>query len=52
MALRNITNYKKDDILRKKSKYIDKIDKKILQLIDDMAETMYKENGVDWLHHK
>lgn len=46
MAIRNITNYKTDDILRKKSKHVDKIDKKILQLIEDMAETMYKENGV------
>lgn len=46
MALRNIRNYKTDDILRKKSKHVDKIDKRILQLIDDMAETMYKANGV------
>ena len=46
MALRNITNYKKDAILRKKSKYVNNIDEKILQLLDDMVETMYKENGV------
>ena len=46
MALRNITNYKTDDILRKKSKYINKIDKRTLQLINDMADTMYKEDGV------
>lgn len=46
MALRNIMNYKTDDILRKKSKHIDKIDKRTLQLLDDMTETMYKENGV------
>ncbi|MGH4117635.1 peptide deformylase [Clostridium sp.] len=46
MAIRNITNYKKDVILRKKSKYVEKIDKKILQLIGDMVETMYKENGI------
>lgn len=46
MALRNIVNYKKSDILRKKSKYVDNIDKKTLQLIDDMVETMYQENGV------
>lgn len=46
MALRNITNYKTDYILRKKSKYIDKINKRILQLLDDMVETMYKENGI------
>ncbi len=46
MALRNIVNYKKSDILRKKSKYVYNIDKKTLQLIDDMVETMYQENGV------
>lgn len=46
MALRNITNYKTDDILRKKSKYVDKINKRTLQLIDDMAETMYSADGV------
>ena len=45
MALRNITNYKTDDILRKKSRNVDKIDERTLQLLDDMAETMYKENG-------
>lgn len=46
MALRRITNYKTDDILRMKSKHVDKINEKILNLLDDMAETMYKENGV------
>ncbi|SJZ79570.1 peptide deformylase [Garciella nitratireducens DSM 15102] len=46
MTLRNITNYKIDDILRKKSKYIDKIGKRILQLLEDMAERMYKEKSV------
>ncbi|WP_234124114.1 peptide deformylase [Clostridium hydrogenum] len=46
MALRNITNYKIDDILRKKSKHVDKIDKRTLKLIDDMAETMYSADGV------
>ena len=45
MALRNITKYKIDDILRKKSRRVEKIDERILQLLDDMAETMYKENG-------
>jgi len=37
MALRNITKYKIDDILRKKSRNVDKIDERILQLLDDMA---------------
>lgn len=46
IALRYITNYKKDDVLRKKSKYVNKVDKRTLQLLDDMAETMYKKNGV------
>lgn len=46
MALRRITNYKTDDVLRKKSKYVDKIDEKIVKLLDDMAETMYRANGV------
>lgn len=46
MALRNITNYKIHDILRKKSKYVFKIDKRILMILDDMAETMYSANGV------
>lgn len=46
MALRNITNYETDDILRRKSKYVSKIDKRICQLTDDMAETMYEKNGI------
>lgn len=46
MALRNITNYKVDDVLRKKSRNVEKVDERILQLLEDMAETMYKENGV------
>ena len=46
MALRNITNYKTDDILRKKSRRVEKIEERILQLLDDMVETMYKEDGV------
>ena len=46
MALRCITNYKTDDVLRKNSKYVDKIDEKIVKLLDDMAETMYHANGV------
>jgi peptide deformylase len=46
MALRNITKYKIDDILRKKSRCVEKIEERILQLLDDMVETMYKEDGV------
>lgn len=35
-----------DLILRKKSRKVDKIDDKILVLLDDMVETMYDANGV------
>lgn len=47
MGLRNIRYHQeKDTILRKKSKIVKTIDKKILELLDDMAETMYQEDGV------
>lgn len=46
MALRQVRNYINDDVLRKKSKAVEKIDDKILTLLDDMAETMYHSNGV------
>lgn len=46
MALRNILNYKKDGILRKKSRPVDKIGDRTRTLLDDMAETMYDGNGV------
>lgn len=45
MAIRNIMNYQKDDILRKKSRVVDKIDGRILSILDDMAETMYQADG-------
>jgi peptide deformylase len=45
MAIRNIMNYQTDDILRKKSKEVEKIDDKILSLLNDMVETMYNANG-------
>lgn len=35
-----------DEILRKKSRPVEVIDKKILTLIEDMADTMYKADGV------
>lgn len=45
MALRNI-RILDDDILRKKSKPIEKIDDRVLTLLEDMAETLYNhENG-------
>ena len=47
MGLRKIRYYEeKDTILRKKSKIVKAVDKKILELLEDMAETMYQEEGV------
>lgn len=45
MALRKIV-IKSDDILRKKCKPVVNFDEKLGILLDDMAETMYKANGV------
>ncbi|WP_317368068.1 peptide deformylase [uncultured Tyzzerella sp.] len=45
MALRKI-RLSTDDILRKKSKEVVEINDKILELLDDMADTMYNANGV------
>lgn len=45
MALRNIRIIG-DEILRKKSKKVENIDTRLLTLIEDMKETMYKANGV------
>ncbi len=45
MAIR-IIRLEKDEILRKKSREVEKIDDKIQTLIDDMIDTMYKYNGV------
>jgi peptide deformylase len=35
-----------EDVLRKKAKVVKTVDEKIIQLLDDMAETMYEANGV------
>ncbi|SCY85426.1 peptide deformylase [Alkaliphilus peptidifermentans] len=45
MAIRII---RKDDdpVLRKQSKTVDKIDERVLLLLDDMVETMYHADGV------
>lgn len=45
MALRNIVKAP-DELLRKKSRPVEKIDEKLLTLLDDMAETMYASEGV------
>ena len=47
MAKRTILNVDTDnETLRKKSREVEKIDDRILTLLDDMAETMYDANGV------
>lgn len=46
MALREIKKHPRDEILRKKSRKVDKIDQRIITLLDDMTETMYKADGV------
>ncbi len=45
MAIRNL-RLEGDEILKKKSREVEKIDERILTLIDDMIETMHKYNGV------
>ena len=45
MALRQIVQIG-EPVLRKKSKKVEKIDEKIIQLLDDMADTMYNADGV------
>ena len=45
MAIRNIRK-NGDEILRKKSRAVEKVDEKIKELVKDMLETMYKNNGV------
>lgn len=44
MALRNIIT-KGDPILKKKSRPVEKFDDRLVQLLEDMAETMYKNEG-------
>ncbi len=47
MALRNVlTVDTENESLRKCSREVDKIDEKILSLIEDMKETLYEKNGV------
>ncbi|MBR5225738.1 MAG: peptide deformylase [Clostridia bacterium] len=45
MALRKIVCIE-DELLRKKSRPVEKFDEKLHKLLDDMAETMYDANGV------
>lgn len=45
MALRNVVKVG-DPILNKKSRVVEKFDSRLGELIDDMKETMYANNGV------
>ena len=46
MAIRKILSIRTDEeTLRKKSKPVEKFDEKLHELLDDMAETMYKAPG-------
>ena len=45
MAIRAIRKLG-DDVLRKKCRVVDKIDERILTLIEDMADTLYDADGV------
>lgn len=45
MALRNIRKHG-DEVLRKKSRVVEKIDDRLQLLLDDMLDTMYENNGV------
>ena len=46
MAIRKIVEMGKDDILRKHARRVDKFDRRLAVLLDDMADTMYEADGV------
>ena len=45
MSLRNL-RFLGDELLKKRSREVTEINDRILELLDDMSETMYKNNGV------
>lgn len=45
MAIRKVVSYE-DEMIRKKSKPVKDFDENLWQLLDDMKETMYKNNGM------
>ena len=45
MAKRKIVLLGEDEVLRKHSRRVEKFDKRLRTLLDDMAETMYAANG-------
>ena len=46
MAIRRIMEMDKDDVLRKHARKVDKFDRRLGVLLDDMADTMYEADGV------
>ena len=51
MAVLEILTYP-DPRLRTKAKKVDKVDKELRRMVDDMYETMYHEQGVGLLRRK
>ncbi len=45
MAIRKIVKLGEDEVLRKHARRVDKFDKRLWTLMDDMADTMYKAEG-------
>ena len=45
MAIRRIVKLGEDDVLRKHARKVDKFDKRLWTLLDDMADTMYDDDG-------
>jgi len=45
MAIRKIVKLGEDDVLRKRCRKVEKFDKRLEQLLDDMADTMYEADG-------
>lgn len=45
MAIRNIVKLGEDEVLRKRARRVDKFDKRLWTLLDDMADTMYEADG-------
>ena len=45
MAIRRIVKLGEDDVLRKHARKVDKFDKRLGILLDDMADTMYEAEG-------
>ena len=45
MAIRKIVKLGEDDVLRKRARRVDKFDKRLWTLLDDMADTMYEADG-------